>query len=113
MTDAISSADAGNPDEDLRIKLNRETSKIGWHELQKFYAKGMVINVAPGADLIGVALKVSEDDKAAVEAWLADGTVSQVTDEQALKWVEEDATHWAVVVAPWVLVQQVKEQAGH
>ena len=51
-------------EEDPRIKFNRETSKIGWHELQKFYAKGMVVCVAEGLDLIDVAVGFFKDDKA-------------------------------------------------
>lgn len=101
--------DSQEPAEDLRAKLNRETSKIGWNELQKFYAKGAVIKVAKGVDLIEVAMQVSEDNKTAVEAWLADGSIAQVDDQQARIWYEQDATHWAVVVAPWVFVQRVDD----
>ncbi|MGK0440398.1 MAG: hypothetical protein ACJA0N_000187 [Pseudohongiellaceae bacterium] len=113
MSDSIPSINTDLPEEDLRIRLNRETSKIGWDELQKFYAKGMVIHVGQGVDLIDVAITVSEDNKEAVEQWMADGTLSQVTDEQALSWHEQDIIHWAVVIAPWVLVQQVKEETAH
>ena len=95
--------------EDPRIKFNHETSKIGWHELQKFYAKGMVICVAEGLDLIDVAVGFFKDDKAAVQAWLAGGSVKRADDTQALQWHKTDATVWAVVVAPWVLVQPVSE----
>lgn len=95
--------------EDPRIKFNRETSKIGWHELQKFYAKGMVVCVAEGLDLIDVAVGFFKDDKVAVQNWLESGSVKRADDAQALQWHETDATVWAVVVAPWVLVQPVKE----
>lgn len=105
MSDYI--IDSQEPEENLRAKLNRETSKIGWEELQKFYAKGAVIKVANGIDLIEVAVQVSEDNKDAVQAWLADGSIAQVDDEQAKIWYEQDATHWAVVIAPWVFVQLV------
>ena len=113
MSDTSISPQLEAPEEDLRSKINRETSKIGWHELQKFYAKGAVIVVAEGANLIDVAVKVSEDNKAAVESWLADGTISQANDEQAQRWYEADATHWAVVIAPWVLVQRYKIEEPH
>ena len=96
-------------EEDPRLKLNRETSKIGWNELQKFYAKGMVISVKEGMDLIDVAVGFLQDNKPAVEGWLTDGSIRRADDEQALQWHETDATVWAVVVAPWVLVQPVSE----
>ena len=93
--------------DELKARLNRETAKIPWAELQRFYAAGSVVAVAAGLDLVAVASQFSRDDKAAVETWIAEGEVSRVSDEQALQWLEQDATLWAVVVAPWVLVQEV------
>lgn len=107
MTDRISSSEP-KEEEDLRIKLNRETAKIGWDELQKFYAKGMVVCVAKEMDLIDVACEFSRDNKPVVEPWLQAGCVARATDEQALAWHDGDAVVWAVVVAPWVLVQDVE-----
>ncbi|MCR8923339.1 DUF2288 domain-containing protein [Dasania sp. GY-MA-18] len=97
------------PEEDLRTKLNRETSKISWHELQKFYAKGAVIGVAAGMDLIEVGVQISADNKTLVQQWLADGSISQVNDQQAQAWYEQEQMLWAVVIMPWVLVQPVVE----
>lgn len=96
-------------DEDIRLKLNRETSKIHWHELQKFYAKGAVVAVKKGMDLIDVAVQFSDDNKAQVESWLAAGCVGLVNDQQAQQWYQENTLLWAVVVAPWVLVQAIEE----
>jgi len=36
----------------LRAKLNQETAKAGWAELQPFFARGQTIYVAPELDLI-------------------------------------------------------------
>ncbi|MEH6911072.1 MAG: DUF2288 domain-containing protein [Oceanicoccus sp.] len=94
-------------DETAQSKLNRETAKIQWHELQRFYAGGAVIGVIQGVDLIEVAAQFSDDNKVAVEQWLAQGEVFRVTDEQAAIWYEQNITLWSVVVAPWVLVQEV------
>ena len=96
------------PEEDLRTRLNGETSKIAWNELQKFYAKGRVIGVATEQDLIEVACEVSRDNKEVVEQWLQTGVIFQVDDQMARKWHENKSTHWAVVIAPWVLVQETK-----
>lgn len=94
-------------DETTQSKLNRETAKIQWHELQRFYASGTVIAVAQGTDLIEVAVQFSDDNKVAVEQWLAEGVVFRVTDQQAADWHQQNVTLWSVVVAPWVLVQTV------
>ena len=94
--------------DELKVKLNKEAAKIKWSELQRFYASGAVIGVKEGMDLIDVASQFSVDNSAAVSAWLADGSVFKVSDEQAGQWHEQESVLWAVVVAPWVLVQGVK-----
>lgn len=85
--------------------INLETSEIPWHELQRFFASGLAISVSSGLDLVEVAYQFSIDNTTQVEQWLTEEKVKPVTDQQALKWFEEDATVWAVVVKPWVLVQ--------
>ena len=91
----------------LKEELLQETAKIGWQELQRFFANGSTVYVAPELDLIDVAWEICQDNKAKIEAWMADGQVGQVSDEQALAWLETDALVWSVVVKPWVLVQPV------
>ena len=95
--------------EELKAHFNRETSKIHWSELQRFYARGVVIAVEDGADLIDIAIAMHRDDKEAVATWLESGRIFKVEDEHARQWAEANAEHWAVVVAPWVLVQQHKD----
>jgi hypothetical protein len=96
-------------DSDIKTQLNKETSKIPWHELQRFYAAGMVVVVDPSMDLLKVASEFSADNKQAVAAWLQDETVARVTDQQASHWYDDNPSLWAVVIAPWVLVQVVQE----
>ncbi len=88
-----------------RAKVNLETSRIEWKELQRFFASGAAIYVSGELDLVEVAFQVSEDNKQQVVAWMEGGQVARVTDEQALAWYEADADMWAVVVSPYVLVQ--------
>lgn len=89
----------------LRAKLNLETAPIAWKELQRYFAGGLVLAVAPEVDLVDVAVQMSADNKAAMEQWLATGAVAKVSDRQAACWYETDAKLWAVVVRPWILVQ--------
>lgn len=100
------------PKEIYRAKVNLETSSIAWRELQRFFASGAAIMVSPGLDLVEVAFQISEDNKSLVEQWIVAGQVGRVTDEQALAWYEEDAEMWAVVVSPYVLVQEKVGRAG-
>ena len=97
----------------LRAKLNGETSRMPWRELQRFFAGGNMLAVQDGLDLVEVAVRMALDDKQAVSAWLQADCIRHVSDEQAAAWFEADATLWAVVVKPWVLVQQSKESVGH
>ncbi|HUX63872.1 DUF2288 domain-containing protein [Sulfuricella sp.] len=91
----------------LRAKLNRETSRISWKELLRFFAAGTVIAVSAELDLVEVAIQISNDNKALIEQWMLEKRVDKVSDAQAKDWLETDATLWAVVVRPWILVQQV------
>lgn len=88
-----------------RAKVNLETSRIAWKELQRFFAGGVAIFVGDELDLVEAALQISEDNQAQVAGWLAAGQLGKVTDAQALAWFETDAEVWAVVVSPYVLVQ--------
>jgi len=95
-------------DTDLRIKINRETARLPWSELEKHFAQGNVVYVSPELDLIDVALRVSHDDKDSISRWMAEGKVAKVTDVQAATWSAADSTVWASVVSPFVLVQPEK-----
>ncbi|MBL4782662.1 MAG: DUF2288 domain-containing protein [Porticoccaceae bacterium] len=89
----------------LRAKINLETSRINWLDLQTFFARGQVVQVSSALDLVEVALSLNHDDKQAFEQWLKDGSVSYVTDSLAQQWFESKKELWSVVVAPWVIVQ--------
>ena len=90
----------------LRAKLNSETSRMPWSELQRFFAAGTVIAVSDELDLIDVAARIACDDKQVVAQWMAESRLGKVSDAQAGIWLEADASLWAVVVKPWILVQQ-------
>lgn len=106
MTDSV------NETELLRAKLNGETSCLPWRELQRFFAGGNMIVVQDGLDLVEVALHIAQDDKDAVRTWLQAGSLVHANEEHARVWTEEDASLWAVVVKPFVLVQRNKEPSG-
>jgi len=92
-------------EQNARAQINAETAKIGWHELQRFFAQGTAISVDPQLDLVEVAWQIAQDNKDQLERWLDAGVVAPVSDQQAAKWLAADAVVWTVVVRPWVLVQ--------
>lgn len=97
----------------LREKLNLETGRMDWPSLARHFARGSVIKVSEGLDLVEVATAVANDDKPAVEAWLASGQIVKASVEDAQAWNDRQTMFWAVVVAPWVLVQEIQPVAVH
>lgn len=88
-----------------RETINLETAKIAWKDLEVFYAGGNVISVSPELDLIDVALVITNDDAEQLKEWTVQGLIDSVTDDQAKILHETQATVWAVVIKPWILVQ--------
>lgn len=97
-------------DEELKARLNSETAKLAWPELQRHFARGVVVVAAPDMDLVEVATRMSMDDGESVSKWLATDQVRRATEDDARRWVESDAIFWAVVVAPWVVVQELSHE---
>ncbi len=99
----------GNDQVPLKHKLNLETARAPWRDLQTFFASGMVLYVQPDTDLLLVGEQFAADNAEIFQQWLASGQVAQVSDKQALQWYESDAELWALVIKPWVLVQPVSD----
>ncbi|MEC8012300.1 MAG: DUF2288 domain-containing protein [Pseudomonadota bacterium] len=97
--------------EELIAYLNAETGKITWQELQPYFAKGSVVYLAPGYDLVDVAAAMVRDDKKIVMPLLEDDLLGKLSDERAQTFAP-DSAFWAVVVAPWVIVQPQQEAAA-
>nr|CAA6830817.1 MAG: Unknown protein [uncultured Thiotrichaceae bacterium] len=89
----------------LQDKLNLETARISWPELERFFARGRVLDVSAELDLLEVASALTEDDIDKFTGWTASKKVQHLQDETAKQWVEDDSNLWAVVIAPWVVVQ--------
>lgn len=94
--------------DELMAQLNKETAKLDWKELERHFARGSVIRVEPGKDLIEVAVLFAEDDAKSIESLLSEGVVANASTEDAKLWNECQSEFWAVVVAPFVLVQEIK-----
>ncbi len=89
----------------IRGKLNSETARISWKELQRYFAGGYTLNVDLQLDLIDVAYQMHCDNAAQIEQWMNNNLVHQVSNEQAREWYNDDQIMWACVIKPWVLVQ--------
>lgn len=92
-------------------KINQETAKIKWADLQPFFAAGQTIYIAPELDLINTAQHIASDNKAIIEQAMIKKSIHPVTDNQAKEWLANDITTWTVVVKPWLLVQPINHKS--
>ncbi|MCB1583459.1 MAG: DUF2288 domain-containing protein [Marinicella sp.] len=90
-------------------RFTREMAPIAFKELQKHFAKGIMIHVSQDLDLVEVAVKLHEDDTQAIKNWMAAEKLVRAHDEHAKNWLAQDMNLMAVTAAPWVLVQEIVE----
>ncbi|KZZ55299.1 hypothetical protein A3762_12110 [Oleiphilus sp. HI0125] len=90
----------------LAQKLNLETAQISWKELEPYFAGGKLISVSSDLDMLIVAEQIVADNAPVMKGWMAEEKVGQVSDEQAMRWSTDNTLLWAVVIKPWILVQE-------
>jgi len=90
----------------IAVQLDSETACISWTELERHFARGVLMTVSPGLDLVQLGAHMIHDDKSIIDAWLETGELRKTTDDDARGWITGEPVLWAVVVAPWVLVQE-------
>lgn len=98
---------------DVYKKLHGETAKIDWRDLERLFAQGKLLYVAPGVDLIEVAAAIADDDKDRVAAWMDAGKLERMPAAVAQDYAARNPELWAVVVSPWVCVQERTPDAPH
>ncbi len=86
--------------------MDFQTARIKWHELQRFFAKGDVIQIDSKLDLVDMAHAFLKDDKILIQTLMKQNKICKMPDETAKQWFVDNLEIWAVVVAPWVLVQK-------
>lgn len=86
-------------------RLNQETAKIHWQELQRYYAGGNMVEIDNTLDLVKTGVEIVQDNKALIESLITEGKIKPVDDKRAQNWLDKNQTLWALVIKPWVLVQ--------
>ncbi|MEP4486994.1 MAG: DUF2288 domain-containing protein [Halioglobus sp.] len=89
----------------LKNEYLGQTARIPWRDLQTYFAQGSVVEVGAQLDLVGVAVQLGLDNTEQFKQWIDSGEVQAVSDSRARTWLDDDISVWAVVAAPWVLVQ--------
>ena len=90
---------------ELYLKLMTETAKVQWSEVAPLYTRGVLLRVVGDLDLVSVAEAIANDDTVQVASWTSAGLLDRLPQDAADDYASRDATLWAVVVAPWVIVQ--------
>ena len=96
--------------ENIREKLEREVGPADWKVIRPHFLRGAVIVVSPDLDLIDVAKSVAEDDAVSVEAWINSGRLTRPAPEDAKEWEESGRELNAIVLDPFVLLQEIRPE---
>ena len=88
-------------------ELKGECAPVFYKEIEKFFAKGMLVLVADELDIIDVALAIQADNNEIMQKWIAQELVVRVHDEHAIKWSQTNEPLMAITAVPWVLVQEI------
>jgi len=92
-----------------RKELEQERGYLSWPELERHFARGVVVVVDPKLELLEVAEAMARDDRETFSGWMSEGLVLQAEDTHARRWEGSLLTLEAVVVAPWVLVRETQD----
>ncbi len=92
----------------IRERYQQEMAPIAFTELQKHFAKGILICVSDELDMLEVAEKLHKDDADAIKVWMDEEKIVRAHDEHAKLWLTNNSLLMAVTAAPWVLVQEIK-----
>lgn len=95
------------PVDDSRTKLENEILPASWATLRQHAERDALFLVTGEAPLLDVAVAVADDDKAAVEGWIGDGTLRRPTLEERAGWNTDPVTFQMVIVAPFVLCRPI------
>ena len=96
--------------EALRIKLTERLGPVFFADMRAHLERDAVIVISPGVALIEVAVAVADDDAAQVEGWIRDGSMRKPSKRERAEWPNEENRTWlAVIVQPFVLVQDARE----
>lgn len=93
------------PREELVAKLNGETAIVAWKEIERFFAKGNLLLVDQGVDLINFAADLSLDNAEEVKPLIDAEKVERMPMEFVKAHCQPETEFWTVVVAPYILAQ--------
>jgi hypothetical protein len=90
-------------------ELKDECAPVFYKEIERFFAKGMLVQIADELDIIEAALVIQNDNSKQLEQWITENKVIRVNDKQAIKWSKINEPLMALTAVPWVLVQEINQ----
>ena len=87
-------------------EVGRRTARIAWEERAQARAAGGLLGVVERLDLIDIGRALRADRSDLLAVWLADGSVYPIDDQRAIAWQRDNSRFWALVIAPFVLIQK-------
>jgi len=92
---------------ELRETLESESGTITWQELEKHFARGVLRVVSEDSKLIDIALFIAENNTDEITSALANNNILEPNSSQAKNWQQKNSSFLSVVVAPFVLIQEI------
>ncbi len=95
--------------EDIRQKLAGELLRYAaWEDVRPHIIRGVVF-VVRGVPLVDVGAALATDDRPRVEGLIEAGQLTRPAPEDLERWVEIKAQFAALIVSPFVLIQEEVE----
>ena len=96
--------------EALRLKLTELMGTVFFSDMRAHLERDAVVVISPELALIEVAIAVANDAASLVEGWIRDGSMRKPSLGERTSWPNDEGRTWlAVVVQPFVLVQDARE----
>lgn len=99
----IQDSDISNAD-----KLEKYSGIVNWGYLEKHFQNGALIYVDESLDIKEVGQSISEDNKDQVSSWLSSGDILKPGTQHAEHWKRSETVFRALIVTPFVLIQENK-----
>ncbi len=94
--------------EDLTTTFKKDLATVTWRELRIHLQRDAIIVVADRLDLVAAAVAVAQDDKDAVQTWIASGVLSKPIASQLECWENNLARPFQMlIVKPFILIREI------
>jgi hypothetical protein len=98
-----------NEADEIRARLEQSAGPVLFSDLRAHLARDAVLLVAPGVSIVECGVAIARDDAPAVERWITSGELRRPSAEERAAWTASTDARWtAIVVQPFVLVQEIE-----